>query len=83
MRAWNAYPTGIGWGDPHYTTFDGEKYDFQGLGDFVLLDVLPANGTMPVFTIQGVLGRPTGWSHVTGHIGLAFGNQNLAFQVSI
>ncbi len=74
--------TGIGWGDPHYTTFDNVRYDFQGRGDFTLLELYQASGTDPVFSIQGRLGQPSGWRGVTGHLGLAFGDPNFAFHVS-
>ncbi|ABG52461.1 peptidase S8 and S53, subtilisin, kexin, sedolisin [Trichodesmium erythraeum IMS101] len=29
---------GIGWGDVHFTTFDGRKYDLQSFGDFIMAE---------------------------------------------
>lgn len=73
--------TATGYGDPHYTTFDGRYYTFNGDGDFTLLEVLPEDSDIPVFTLQGRLGRVSFWG-VTTHLGLAFGQPNAAFQVS-
>lgn len=36
---------GVSWGDPHFVTFDGVSYDFQGVGEFVLVDEPGENGT--------------------------------------
>ena len=27
------------WGDPHFVTLDGKNYTFNGLGEYVMLDV--------------------------------------------
>ena len=70
----------IGWGDPHYTTFDNRSYDFNDRGEYVLLEVLPTSGDMPVFTLQGRM-EPSMWPATT-HRGLAFGRPELAFHVS-
>ena len=29
---------GVGWGDVHFTTFDGRKYDLQSFGDFIMAE---------------------------------------------
>ncbi len=78
------FHTGSGLGDPHYRTFDNFHYNFQGQGEFTLLELYQAGETDPVFSIQGHLGYPADWKDrgVTGHLGLAFGDPNFAFHVS-
>lgn len=49
---------GYGWGDPHLGTFDGRAYDFQGVGEFIVVENLP--GT-PALTVQART-RPYGAS---------------------
>ena len=46
-----------------------------------MLEALPEDSDIPVFTLQGRLGRVSFWG-VTTHLGLAFGQPNAAFHVS-
>lgn len=67
-----------GHGDPHYTTLDGVYYDFQGEGDFTLFET-----SLSSFLIQGRMIRfdTNNDRAPTWHIGLAFGDDNGAFEV--
>lgn len=81
------YPyTGEGSGDPHFTTFDGFQHHFQGQGEFIILEIPKEVDVNPRFTLQGEMKLwCDGCCHnlcVTGHTKLAFGREDLAFEVN-
>ncbi|MFO1086032.1 MAG: VWD domain-containing protein [Reyranellaceae bacterium] len=69
---------GGGTGEPHFTTFDGTYYDFQGVGEFVL-----AKSTVPgdTFEVQIRTSPYFGSSTVTAmsEVAVKIGNQRVTF----
>ena len=70
-----------GTGDPHYSSFDGKRFDFQGPGDFVELELLSADGNV-MFQIQSRLYEIPRWKGNTVHLAIALGKPGtLGFEV--
>ncbi|GCC18022.1 hypothetical protein chiPu_0017766, partial [Chiloscyllium punctatum] len=46
------FKTGFFFGDPHVVTLDSVKYTFNGLGEFIVLNVIDDNGAL-TFTLHG------------------------------
>ena len=70
--------TGTATGDPHFTTYDGVHYDYQGIGDFLL-----ARSTVDQFDVQ-VRTRPwSNWPAATIMSGAAatLCNHNVTFDI--
>ena len=47
---WTPPSPGGGSGDPHFTTFDGVEYTFNGLGEFTLFEISEVNFTCQIRT---------------------------------
>ena len=70
-----------GTGDPHYASFDDKTFDFQGLGDFVDLELLSDNGNI-MYQIQSRLYQNPRWRRATVHSAIALGEPGkLGFEV--
>ena len=60
--------TALLWGDPHIITIDQHRYTFNGIGDYVLLRIGPANNAE--FEIQGRM-EPVVGGNATIYTGFA------------
>ncbi|XP_030071921.1 uncharacterized protein LOC115478588 isoform X2 [Microcaecilia unicolor] len=70
---WGYIPPRIGmfFGDPHINTLDEVTYTFNGLGEFILLNVKDENNLV-IFKLQGRTARAgNGTSYATNFVGLA------------
>ena len=65
-----------GTGDPHYSSFDAKRFDFQGLGDFVALELLSTNQDV-MFQIQSRLYEVSRWRRATVHLAIALGEPGI------
>nr|XP_033815553.1 mucin-4 isoform X2 [Geotrypetes seraphini] len=82
---WGYSPPRIGmfFGDPHINSLDDVLYTFNGLGEFILLNVKDKNNTV-IFRLQGRTARAgNGTSYATIFVGLAaaIDNGTQLFQV--
>ena len=75
------FTASFSWG-PHYTTFDGRLFSFNGRGDFVVTQLLSSDEQL-LFTVQ-IRGAVLQFlPQQTFHIACVFGRPELAFQVVI
>lgn len=65
------------WGDPHFTSFDGLKYNYYGVGEFVLFRTFDAS-----YVVQSQL-RPCGGRGASCSFATAVKMQDSAFFLSV
>lgn len=70
-------PTGSGWGDVHYVTYDGLRYDLQTTGDYLLTKAR----SWPDFVIEGRAEGEGGVSFLTA-VTLAADGHNISFDAA-
>ena len=78
------------WGDPHYITFDGKKYDYQGDCDYTLIRDCSNSSNLPSFHLsaENIKREPNDKVAYTHEITLEFGGvefsllQNSVVQVN-
>jgi len=70
-------------GDPHLTTFDGRDYDFQGRGDFTVMQIVPDGQTEPIVRMDAYFDerRNRDWGSATTSLGIALGTPEGAVHV--
>lgn len=44
-------------GDPHFITYDGKAFDFQGTGEYILAQKCGQSDALPEFTLIGQLNK--------------------------
>ena len=62
------------WGDPHYITFDGLKYDYQGDCDYTLVKDCINSTDLPSFhlTVENIKNKPSDKVSYTQEVALEF-----------
>ena len=73
-----AAPTGIAWGDVHFTTFDGLLYNFQAVGEFVLAQSTVTGDSFQVQIRTAPYGSSTTVSVMT-QVAARVGTDNVSF----
>jgi autotransporter passenger strand-loop-strand repeat protein len=74
----NVSPAGVATGDPHFSTLGGLRYDFQGLGDFVLTRSTAASDP---FEVQIRTSQWLGGNSIISATAAEVGNDRVTFDL--